>query len=557
MNIEINSKNDLKTILDNKQVDIFKVKYSNRESPFSSYREIIKSYKIDFFRLANKALISDQTFWQVGKVLTYLIPYSELNIETIIEFYIQSYEKENSTFQHFRITQKISEVNYDMSKKLLDALLREDKSYTTPHISAILVTLHNKYNETQFDRVVEYLKQDDTIKRKSALGHLHLYNFSEDEYKIIFDELKNISLLKDKELDREVIYKVSDMLDKGYVYFSELLLFYNDQDIHMDLKYDISQVLVFQDEKYFKEEWYKKIFMSLSHMEYNTNIVNNIEQILSFYLNSGDYDFIERFIDEWIRHSDIYRHKITSFFNEFSKFEYFSKFITKALNSDNSKIHLLLSNNLTFKVKLDKEILESFDFNDYLYVCRKILGHFYEFDIQMGLIFSILSFKVLSERIKNLVIEIIVNYIGENYSSNTIEYLSALEDKNLNSIEKEVKDVVLQELEKRNQEWIELPRYKELMSSSSENKIIQKIQSISMSKAMKEAEEESFLLSFFGQKIPIRYDKGWFSEFQGNLTEVSYMQSYSHSIIVPTATRTHPIYYELERYNFRIIKKGE
>jgi len=555
VNIEINNENDLKNILDHEQVNIFKVKYSNQKNIFNNYQKVIRSYKIDFFELALEAL-TNQQIWQVGNVLTYLIPYSEFNIEKIIEFYIQSYEKKNGTSHHFRITQKISETNLDISKKLLDTLLKENKPYTIPHISAILVTLHNKYNETQFDRVIEYLKQNDLIKRKSALGYLHLFDFSEDEYKIIFEELKNISLLRDKELDREVIYKVNDMLDKGYKYFSELLLFYSNEDMHIDLKYDISQILIFQDEKYFKEEWYKKLFISLSYIEYTTSIVDNIEQILINYLKNNEYDFIEKFITEWMRNSDIYKHEIPSFFDEFSNHNYFSSFITQTLNNEDDKEHLFISKNLSNNIELDRATMSSFSFEDYLFVCRKILGYFYEFDIQISMVFSILSVENLDERIKKLVIEIIVNHIGENYSSNTIEYLNKLDEKNLNSIEIEVKKIVLHELEKRNKEWQELPRLKELMSPSYENRVIQRTQGIAMSKAMKKSEEDSFFSMIFSD-IPIRHGKGWFSEFQGTFTEVSYMQSHSHSIVVPTATRTHPIHYELETYNFRIIKKGE
>ncbi|BAF72560.1 hypothetical protein [Sulfurovum sp. NBC37-1] len=556
MNIEINNENDLINILDNEQISIFKVKYSNRENQFKNYEALIKSYKIDFFELAIEALSSNQNFWQVGNILTYVIPYSELNIKSIIEFLKKSYELERDTSHHYRITKKLSEVSLETSKQLLELLLKENELYIIPNIPAIQVTLHNKYKISQFDTILSCLKNNDVIKIRSAIGFLHQYDFSENEYQLIFEELKKISKLQNKEIDREIIYKSSDMLEKGYEYFSELLLLYISNNIDLDLRYDISQVLMYQDEKYSKEEWYKKIFMSLAYLEYDTSIANNIEQILIQYLKNKEYDFIEKFIDAWINNSDIYTHEISTFFADFSEDGYFSKFITKALNSENYKMHLLISKNLTTEIKLDKDVLESFDFIDYLYVCRKILGYFYEFNVQMSMIFSILSVEHLPKKIQNLVIEIIVNFIGENYGSNTIEYLNSLNNEVLNKIEKEVKKIVLDKLEERNKKWQELPRLKELMSSSQQNRVIQRTQSLAMSKAMKKSEKDSFIL-LIATKIPISYGRGWFSELEGNFTEVSYMQSYSHSMVVPTATRTHPIHYELERYNFKLAKKGE
>jgi len=73
---------------------------------------------------------------------------------------------------------------------------------------------------------------------------------------------------------------------------------------------------------------------------------------------------------------------------------------------------------------------------------------------------------------------------------------------------------------------------------------------------MAESEKDSFL-SQFATKIPICCGRGWFSEFQGTFTEVSYMQSHSHSITMPSSSQSQPINYEFDRFQFRIAKKGK
>ena len=221
MNIEINNENDLINILNNEEIDIFKVKYSNKENPFRDYENLIKSYKIDFFKLAIEALSSNQYYYQVADILVYLIPYSELNVESIIEFFKELYRHEEGAYYHYKISNKLSQINLEIAKNLLKLLLKENELYTLPHISAIQVTLHNKYKIPQFDTVIGYLKSKDIIKLKSAIGYLHHYDFLESEYRLIFEQLKKIPKLQNKELDKMLIYESSDMLNKGceYEYF--------------------------------------------------------------------------------------------------------------------------------------------------------------------------------------------------------------------------------------------------------------------------------------------------------------------------------------------------
>jgi len=558
MRNEIKDENDIKKILDEIPIDIFKTEYSNKNNPFEIYKDFIISYQIDFFKLAHEALVKEDyqlDFWQIGNILTYLIPYSKFDTQTIVNFFTLAYNKEQVTSHHFRISQKLSESNRDISKELLDIFLKESDLYLIPHISAILVTLHNKYKESQFNTIINYIESDNDIRRKYGINYLHLYDFTNEEYEILLEKLIEIGKKQVKLYDRDLIYTTSDMLNKGYESFSKLLLLYDIKNISNDLKYDISQVLIYQMESYITTKWYKEIFLSYANIDTEVRIINNIEQILIEYLEKDEYIFIETFLDSWINNSNIYNNELSSFFVEFSENENFSKYITNALNCENYKVHLFISKNST-KTKLNKEVMETFTFDDFLYVCRKILGYFYEFDTQVEMIFSILSVENLSNEVKNLVVEILVNYLGENYSLDTIEYFDKLDEKVLNANEKDVKNIVLKSLNKRNDEWKELPRLKELNPPNHENRIISRVQGIVMSKAMLKSEENSFLSKLF-TTIPIKHGRGWFSEFHDNFTEVSYMQNHSHSITVPTATRIHPIHYEFERYNFKLAKKGE
>jgi hypothetical protein len=170
------------------------------------------------------------------------------------------------------------------------------------------------------------------------------------------------------------------------------------------------------------------------------------------------------------------------------------------------------------------------------------------------MLISILSIKNLSNEVKALVVAILINYIGKNYSYDTLKYYKEVDNKTLNSNEIEVKDCIIKELEARNKQLKLLPILKELTPPSQQNRIISRTQSITMSKAMKKSEEDSFW-SQIATKISICYGNGTFSELDGKFTDVTYMQSYSSLITMPSATRTHPISYALEKYKFKQFKK--
>ena len=167
-----------------------------------------------------------------------------------------------------------------------------------------------------------------------------------------------------------------------------------------------------------------------------------------------------------------------------------------------------------------------------------------------------LSVQNLPDDIKNIIFEVLVNHIGKDYSYDTLEYFKTLEDSKLNKNEMQAKDIVIEELEKRNKQIKNLPILKELTPPSQQNRIISRTNSIAMQKAMDKSGEDSFLSSLFS-KILIRYGRGAFSEIDGKFSDVMYLQSFSHSVTIPNATGTHPVDHELERFRFRMAKKGQ
>lgn len=558
---KIENKTDLTDILDSTPSDIFQIRFRSDDNIFLDYEEVIRKYNLDFFELALSVLEKVNNY-QITSILTSLIPYSTLNIETIIEYYRELYLSQNGTANYFNITKILTEIDGDISKQLLEKLLDINEEFTTPHTAAILSVLHNKYDEKQYSTIIDFLNNDDELKNKTAISHIDQFDFSEKEFQGIFELFKSKVKLSNQKIDEKLLYSSFYLIEKGYEYFSEIILLYVDNK-SLDNKQHLSQILVFTGKSHSHTEWFKTSFLSLSDvgMEHQ-QITQNIQFILNELLEKNDFNLIQQFLYEWVEKSDmaskISNKSLDFFVPNFNKSEFFSKFITESLNLENEALHKFISYVVLEPIELDADVMYAFIIDDFIFVCRKVLGYFYQFDIMNSMIFSILSVKNISNGVKNTIIDILANHIGKNYPHDTLTYYKELDKTSLNNNEREAANKIVIELEARNKQIQSLPLLKELLSPSSQNRLISRTQSITMSKIMKEAQKSSLLAALGSNEVTISHGRGWFSEdYNGNISEVSNLHSFSHSVTMPNASRSHPVYFEYERLRFRMVKKGE
>ncbi|CUV65746.1 conserved hypothetical protein [Sulfurovum sp. enrichment culture clone C5] len=555
---------DIEEILQNYSAEVFKVlEYKNESMYVPIIEKTCIKEKCDYFDLAYQALNKNlSNTWTIGNILINLIPYSIIDIDNILKFYKLFHSKENGTSKHFQITKLLVLNNHTLANKLLENLIKIDDDFVIPHISAILVELHNSNHESQYNTIVNYLKNDNILQLQCAISYIHLFNFSDEELKEIFVIFKEKVKLSNEKIDRALLYSSYDLIEKGYGYFSKILLLYIDND-DIEIKFHLSQILNFTRKNHIKKKWFRKSFLSIIDVDIeNQNVIFHIESVLKEFLKIDDYDFIKEFLYKWIEKGNLSsissKNTLSTFKHEFNEHKLFSKFVTESLLHENNNLHKVLADLIEKDIELDADTMQAWNKNDYLYVCRKILGYFYEFKIMNTLVFSMLSVDNISDEVKNIIFEVLVNHIGKDYSYDTLEYYKNLEYLELNENEKQAKDIVIEELEKRNQQVRELSILKELTPLSLQNRIISRTNSIAMNKAMKESrKEDSFFSVFFPNRIIILYGRGSFSELAGNFSDVTYLQSISHSVTMPNATRTHPVDYELERYKFRMAKKGQ
>ena len=280
----------------------------------------------------------------------------------------------------------------------------------------LLVILHNKYGESQYETIIDYLSDDASlIKLKIAIPYIASFDFTKQQLKKILKLFKEKHELNNNEIDRGLLYSSYDLIKKGYGSFSELLLLYaNSSDL--DIKYSLSQILMLGDNDYAGKDWFKKCFMSLCDTNIGDQaIIDNIDMVLCEYVKKDSYDFIKEFLYKWVESSNISTrfssNTLSSFSLELSKAKLTNRFVTESLFFESGKIHSLLPSIANGNTVLDSNIISKLSEEEIIYICRKILGYFYEFNPMASLVFSILSAENISNNTKGIVIEVFVGHI--------------------------------------------------------------------------------------------------------------------------------------------------
>ena len=164
---------DIVKILQNNSVELFDaLKYNDKNMYIPFIEKVCRKEQCDYFDLAYHALNNNADNWSLGNILIDLIPYTIIDINNILKFYKLFHIKRDGTSQHFNITKSLVLNNHTLAKKLLERLVTIDDAFVIPHISAILIELHNSSNESQYKTITDYLKSSDIIILECLYWHI-------------------------------------------------------------------------------------------------------------------------------------------------------------------------------------------------------------------------------------------------------------------------------------------------------------------------------------------------------------------------------------------------
>lgn len=237
--------------------------------------------------------------------------------------------------------------------------------------------------------------------------------------------------------------------------------------------------------------------------------------------------------------------------------------VTNFLNHDNHQVHGAVSEIISYcklhkiqDVRLEKNILKTFDDKDIVYIVRKILGYTMDARIQCSLVFSVLDKSIKSKDVQNIVYDVFTRHIGKDYPGSTIKFLEEQKKKTKSKIKIELIDKITGRIQSYRDVYKDLPRLKETAPPSQQSRRIMREEARVMGKSMKEAQKDS-IVSQICRIVPMKYGSGTFSYIDDNYTPVSKLGSHSISEELPFSLSTHIVKFTMEINDFRKAKRGE
>ncbi|MBS0424389.1 MAG: hypothetical protein JSR71_08195 [Proteobacteria bacterium] len=204
-----------------------------------------------------------------------------------------------------------------------------------------------------------------------------------------------------------------------------------------------------------------------------------------------------------------------------------------------------------------KDILDTLTTDDFKYLARRLLGWTFHEEALLALTFSLLNTQNAQQRTFNLVYTLLVEEMGRNYPQSTLE-----------TIQEKLKDASPEEKRLLEQVQAELLTYTEAIKQlpvrhEFRPPIPMRIRhAVALKKAREQREatdkanDKSTLQQLF-TKIPLKAGTGCFSLFQGKISDINRLGSFSCFISLPAQYVVDPLNDEIKNLGFRSAKRGD
>ncbi|WP_353116575.1 hypothetical protein [Nitratidesulfovibrio sp.] len=206
-------------------------------------------------------------------------------------------------------------------------------------------------------------------------------------------------------------------------------------------------------------------------------------------------------------------------------------------------------------VKFDPHTIDDMDNHTLLLLARRMLGFIYHEEPLLTLTLSLLETKNAPERTYPLVRDLLINYIGIDYTHETLQAIENLTKANDVILTKELTSIrdVIATYQKNIDD---LPDLQELNSPIKLRRAIALNKEANLRAIQDSAGEQSVLLKLI-KRIPVKAGVGWFSVENDRIGETNNFQTISHSIAIPKRSIIDPVGYSIEGILFRSSKRGD
>lgn len=531
-----------------------------------------KEYEIDFYLLAKYAIKEGINWFEISSILTIASEKQIINTKSLIDFLVEFYKINPGIFLN-DIFINIVKKHPKKSFEILDKIILLEGEFITEYIVFFHANLFKRFPQKVWrnnDSLLKKIKKPIKNAVIRTFGNLD-YSLPRDRKKIgiALYELNKIEK-KSNVFNSSLVFAYGGLLKFNKELSKKILQFSKVVDVQIKLSVIVELYKLF--DHHHRDEWYKKSLYNVAE-----DLSSGVHTYLGFIINNYmDKQEFEDLIIDLLIHIRIHNYSVkanhinlknnfnTLLYNLINNKLLFQKFFTKVLNHDNYVVHSYIQElsrelhliNTPF-MELSKEILDNCNFEDLLYICRKVLGYIIDSQLPLYLVLSILKKDNIDDKIKGLVFDVIRNHIGKDYSSTTISTLKQLLTENmLNDDQKNISKNIISSLEEYHNKLNGLPSLKELRIPKAKQYRIRLTQSRSMSKSISKETKESSILMQLAQNVPLKYGVAWFSHNNGNYSESSPLNPISHTVELPKTEITDPVGSSYQRGMFRLARRG-
>lgn len=201
------------------------------------------------------------------------------------------------------------------------------------------------------------------------------------------------------------------------------------------------------------------------------------------------------------------------------------------------------------------EILDQLDSEDFILLARRMLGYIFTVEPLLSLTFSLLTTDASITRTFSLVYSLLTNEVGKNYLKNTLDEIDSRIDTAAPDL-RNMLEKAKNELVSYRDQIADLPLRQELIPPFQLRRALMLNQASENRKLMEASKEKSVFLMITKQ-IKLKAGLGSFTVNNGNVSDISYLNSFSYETPLPRRYISDPIQYEIDGFMYRTAKKGQ
>lgn len=243
--------------------------------------------------------------------------------------------------------------------------------------------------------------------------------------------------------------------------------------------------------------------------------------------------------------------------------ELLSQVITDWFLSDNRRLAFAATDLLSNlgargfeKPEFSKTRLDTLEERDLIFLARRLLGFISKEEHLISLSMSLFKTKDAPQRIFGIVYSMLVDEIGRDYPDTTIKALEIARSSAVDSEWESYYSNAIEEISGRIKTLEALPHLIELRPSPNLQREFARARAKQMNKSFEEAQKDSIVRQL-ATEIPIKAGMGTFSFRDGTYSDTSFLQPFSHSVLLPRRYVLDSVGYDISRLFFRISKRED